>query len=49
MELKLELLQVEMERLLQRFRQKDVSKLVNAKMAERKMWEEKVLRPQQSD
>ena len=45
---KLEFMHAEMARLLQRFRDKDASKSANAKKAERKIWEEKVLKPQQS-
>ena len=45
---KLEFMHAEMTRLLQRFRNKDASKLANAKKAERKIWEENVLKRQQS-
>ena len=45
---KLEFVQAEMTRLLQRFHSKDASKSANAKKVERKIWEEKVLQPQRS-
>ena len=45
---KLESMQAEMTCLLRRFNAKDANKSVNAMKAEQKVWEESVLRPQQS-